>query len=148
MQKGAAMSMKLLVVGIALTFVALRSDSKLNAPPPETRIPLAEPEVTTSATPPRRAYGKVGGRFEFLVAQSVSQSLMNSEESLRALEPYVAATSGETQMEANRLADEVASAIAKARQEMSRGRTYKAMDHAMEASNRIDDLRTKVFERR
>jgi hypothetical protein len=144
-QNGAAMSTKLLIAGVALTFLALRSEEKL--PKPAVAVAdKAEVDVVSSTT--RRAFGRVGNSLEFVVAQSVSESLSNSEQILAFYGQQAYGLEGENGKRARRAAEDVEAAVTKAREELDKNRTFKAMDHAMHASNRADDLRRILVERR
>ena len=139
------MSTKLLVAGIALTFLALRSEEKL----PKPAVAVAdEAAVDVSSSATRRTFGRVGNSLEFVVAQSVSESLSNSEQILALYGSQVYGLEGEKEKRARRAAQDTEMAVAAAREELNKGRTFKAMDHAMHASNRADDLRRILIERR
>ena len=139
------MSIKLLVAGIALTVLALRSEEKL--PKPAVAV-TDEAAVDVSSSVTRRTFGRVGNSLEFVVAQSVSESLSNSEQLLALYGPQVYGLEGEDEKKARRAAQDTEMALAKAREELGKSRTFKAMDHAMHASNRADDLRRLLIERR
>ena len=140
------MSVKLLIAGIALTFLALSSEEKL--PKPAVAVSDEQFEADVSASTTRRAFGRVGNGLEFVVAQSVSESLNNSEQILRELGPDAYALEGDEGKRARRAARDVEVAIENAYDELDKNRTFKAMDHAMLASNRADDLRRLLIERR
>ena len=140
------MSTKLLVAGIALTVLALRSEEKL--PKPAVAVEDQQVEAEPSASTTRRAFGRVGNSLEFVVAQSVAESLDNSAQTLATLEPRIYELEFETRKRARRAAHDVDVAIGQAQVELEKGRTFRAMDHAMLASNRADDLRRILIERR
>jgi hypothetical protein len=140
------MSTKLLVAGIALTVLALRSEEKL--PKPAVAVADEPVEAEPSASTTRSAFGRVGNSLEFVIAQSVSESLDNSAQTLLTFGPQLYEVEGETAKRARRAAHDVEEAIVRAQEELDRGRTFKAMDHAMLASNRADDLRRLLVERR
>ena len=140
------MSTKLLIAGIALTFLALSSEEKL--PKPVVAVSDEQFEADVSSPTTRRAFGRVGNSIEFVVAQSVSESLHNSEQILAQLGPDAYSLDGETGKRARRAARDIEVAVEKAYEELDRNRTFKAMDHAMFASNRADDLRRLLIERR
>jgi hypothetical protein len=140
------MSTKLLVAGIALTVLALRSEEKL--PTPAMAVADESVEAEPSASMTRRPFGRVGNSLEFVVAQSVSESLDNSVQTLATFAPQLYEVEGETAKRAHRAARDVEEAIAKAQEELEKGHTFKAMDRAMLASNRADDLRRLLIERR
>jgi hypothetical protein len=140
------MSIKLLIAGVALTFLALSSEEKLPKPAVAVSDEQFEADVSVSTT--RRAFGRVGNGIEFVVAQSVSESLHNSEQILAQLGPDAYDLEGEPGKRARRAAQDVEVAVAKAYDELDKNRTFKAMDHAMFASNRADDLRRLLIERR
>jgi hypothetical protein len=144
------MSTKLLVAGIALTFLALRSEQTLTKP----AVAVKADAATAVAGPddaafgPRLTFGRMGSGVEFVVAQAVSESLSKSEQTLQMLEPQLRDTESERGRKAQKLADEVTLSVEKAQQELGKHRSFAAMDHAMHAANRADELQRLLVERR
>jgi len=149
MHKGAAMSAKLLVAGIGLTLLALTSESTLTKP-----AVAAKADATDAADPEpavlgaHHTFGRMGTGIEFVVTQSVTESLSKSEETLQTLEPQLRDSESKRGREARRIADEVTLSIEKAREELGRHRSFAAMDQAMHAANRCEDLKRLLIERR
>ncbi len=140
------MSTKLLVAGIALTFLALRSEPKLTQPAVAAKAEAADAASSVSSV--HRSFGRVGSGIEFVVAQAVSESLATTEQTLRMLEPHVANAEADTAKAAQKLTREIAFAVSQAQEELKKHRSFAAMDHAMHAANQADDLKRLLIERR
>ena len=141
------MSTKLLVAGIGLTFLALSSEPKLTKPALAARAEAAA-DVDDNAASSHRAFGRSSSGIGFVVAQAVSESLSKSEQTLQELESPILNTEGERGKKAREMAEEAALSIDKARGELEEHRSFAAMDHAMHAANRIEDLKRLLIERR
>jgi hypothetical protein len=132
---------KLLAAGVLLTLLALGSEERLGVSrfanvAPRNQAAIAGPWVQGA-----------GGAFDKLIADAVLNGVKNAEQTLESKKPALNTLTGEAASIATELAEEVANELADARDELNRGRTFAALENAMEASRDLDELK-KMFERR
>jgi len=140
------MTTRLLVGGVVLTLLAIGSERRLVLAHDEV------PSVREVAAPVQskiteRVVSSVSGAFDGVVADAVEKGVTNAEQVLQTYQPNLQAVRGEEGEKARQLASEVADACAQARAELTQGKTFVALDYAMQASRDLDELK-KVFERR
>src|SRR5262249_11432169 len=119
------MSTKLLVAGIGLTFLALSSESTLKQPAVAAKSEAAaDPEDAAFGS--RHTSGRTGSGIEFVVEQAVSESLSKSEQTLQELEPQLRDIVSERGRKGRQIEVEVTVAIAKAKEELEKHRSFAA----------------------
>jgi hypothetical protein len=142
------MRTRLLVAGVALVLLAVATENRWLAGR-DARAQVASqdaiPDEKKSLTD--RVVHSVSGAFDAVVADAVLTGVQNAEQMLQQYEPTLRVTQGEAGRKARALANEVATACAQARAELSKGRTSVALDFAVQAARDLDDLK-KMFERR
>ena len=139
------MNSKLLVGGVVLTLFAIGSERRLvlaHDDVPATRnVAAAQSSITD------RVVSSVSEAFDAVVAEAVAKGVSNAEQVLQSYQPKLKALRGEEAQKAKGLAEEVAKACELTRAELTKGKTFVALDYAMQASRDLDELK-KVFERR
>ncbi len=140
------MSTKLLVAGVALTLLAVGSESRLVLAHDEVPAgrPVNAPEQTSVTD---RVVSSVSDAFSGMVGDAVLKGVSNAEQVLQTYQPTLRVLNDETGHKARDLAGEVAKACDNARAELKKGKTFVALDYAMQASRDLDELK-EMFERR
>lgn len=132
------MNTRMLLAGIALTFLAFRYESRKAAPD------AASAQPTHAA----RVWNGIGHAFNAVLADAIRIGVTNSMATLAQYEPAVKETRGEMGQRARKLASQIKKANERANEQLSLGNTSMALDFAVQASTHEDALRKLLFERR
>ena len=141
------MSMKLLVAGVVLTVLAIKTDQKNRIALHNEDSQAIDAASLSESSAVKRGIALVTDVFEDGLAKATRQSLTNSENTLTLLQPHISTAAGESGAQAKQLARDARAAIDNANKKLEAGKTFHALDYAMQASSRAGNLREK-FERR
>lgn len=143
------MSMKLLIAGVVLTVLAIKTEkhNRLELQNESGQATTLEAGGMHDPSVVKRGVALIGTVFKGGLAKATEQSLLNSQNTLALLEPRINTAAGERGAQAKTLVKEARAAMDNAHKKLEEGKTFHALDYAMQASSRAGHLREQ-FERR